>query len=301
MSKKSKMRNSFILGTAQFSSNYGINNRFGKINYKEGKKIINYAYNSGIRFLDTAIAYNNCDKILGKLGVKNWNIITKINFPEYKINKFDLEKKLKKSLKNLRIKKFYGILVHNSNSLKYKFNKENFKMLLNLKKKNLVKKVGISTYGIDNLGYIMKTFKVDIIETSCNLFDTRIVDYLKKEKVKKNIEIYGRSIFLQGLLLMNNKKLPFYFKKWNKYFEKLNNWSSKNNLSMLETCLNFGFKNSRINKIIVGVDNNRQLKQIVKIIKYKKINLKFPTFKSVSKLLIDPRTWGDRRKVSNNI
>jgi len=294
MPKKFKMSKQFVLGTAQFSSNYGVSNRHGKISFKEGKKIINYAHDNGARFLDTAIEYNNCDKILGKFGVKNWNIITKITFPESKTNKFNLEKRIKESLKNLKVKKFYGILVHNHKSLKHKFNKKNFKILLSLKRKNLVKKIGISTYGVENLNFIIKNFKIDIIQTSFNLFDTRILEYLKKEKIKKNIEIHARSIFLQGLLLINKRDLPIYFRKWDKYFEKLNNWLDQNNLDVLKTCLDFGLKNTRINKLVFGVDGIRQLRQIIKIIKYDKINFKFPIFKSVNKDLIDPRTWALR-------
>lgn len=291
MPEKFNMSKQFVLGTAQFSSNYGINNRCGKIGFKDGKKIINYAYDSGARFLDTAIEYNNCDKILGKFGVKNWNIITKITFPENKKNKFNLEREVKNSLKNLKVKKFYGILIHNHKSLKYKFNKKNFKVLLNLKRKKLVEKIGISTYGIENLDFIIKNFKIDIIQTSFNLFDTRILEYLKKEKTKKNIEIHGRSIFLQGLLLINKNDLPIYFRKWNKYFEKFNNWIDQHDLNTLEACLDFGLKNTRINKLIFGVDSSRQLKQIIGIIKHKRTNFKFPIFKTVSKQLIDPRTW----------
>ena len=137
----------------------------------------------------------------------------------------------------------------------------------------------------------MKNFKIDIIQTSFNLFDKRILKYIKKNKIKKNIEIHGRSIFLNGLLLMNRKNLPSYFSKWNMHFKKFNYWLKKNNIANIEACLNFGLQNKRINKLIFGVDSAEQLKQIIKIIKHNKINFKFPIFKSANKQLIDPRIW----------
>ena len=52
------MINKLILGTAQFGLNYGINNSNGRPNNLEIFKILNYAYENGIRTLDTVTKYN---------------------------------------------------------------------------------------------------------------------------------------------------------------------------------------------------------------------------------------------------
>ena len=106
------MKKKIILGTAQFFSNYGIANK-KKTNKKIVKSILNYAYKKNIRYLDTAISYKNCDKNLGKIGVRKWKIITKVNFP-IDGDKMDIKKKVLRSMRELKINKFYGILVHNS-------------------------------------------------------------------------------------------------------------------------------------------------------------------------------------------
>ena len=53
-----------VLGTAQFGMSYGLNNK-KKIPFNIIKKIINKARKRKINFLDTAISYGNCEKILG--------------------------------------------------------------------------------------------------------------------------------------------------------------------------------------------------------------------------------------------
>ena len=61
-----------ILGTAQFSTNYGINNKNGKISFDEIKKILKYSKTNNIKTLDTAVEYPQCEKILGKVGIENF-------------------------------------------------------------------------------------------------------------------------------------------------------------------------------------------------------------------------------------
>ena len=40
--------------------------------------IFSNAYRRGIKYLDTAIAYGESEYVLGKIGVNNWNVTTKL-------------------------------------------------------------------------------------------------------------------------------------------------------------------------------------------------------------------------------
>ncbi|MDP6772559.1 MAG: aldo/keto reductase, partial [Anaerolineales bacterium] len=46
-----------VLGTAQFGMNYGIANSSGRIVQEEVSSILNFAWENGIKCLDTAAAY----------------------------------------------------------------------------------------------------------------------------------------------------------------------------------------------------------------------------------------------------
>ena len=60
--------NKIALGAVQFGLSYGVANNKVKTSYQESRKIINFAYLSGVDTLDTAIIYGNSEEILGKIG-----------------------------------------------------------------------------------------------------------------------------------------------------------------------------------------------------------------------------------------
>ena len=55
----------FVLGTAQLGMKYGICNSHGQPDEQECLSIVETAWNSGIRFFDTAQAYQESEKVLG--------------------------------------------------------------------------------------------------------------------------------------------------------------------------------------------------------------------------------------------
>ena len=175
------------LGTAQFGMKYGINNRFGKIKIHEAKNILNYCEKLGIRSIDSAISYGDAEKILGKIGIKNFKITSKLPFIEAEKIK-DIEKMVKISLKNLKIKKLNCLLIHSSKNLE-----KNTFLILNkmreLKLKGLVSKIGISITKFHNISKIINNYKIDVIQLPYNIIDRRfesqkIINLLKKKKLK---------------------------------------------------------------------------------------------------------------------
>jgi aryl-alcohol dehydrogenase-like predicted oxidoreductase len=79
---------------------------------------------------------------------------------------------------------------------------------------------------------------------------------------KKKIEIHSRSVFLQGLLLMNSHSRPKKFAQWNKLWTLWSEWLNDNNLSALEASLRYAISVSEISNILVGVETKKQLKEI---------------------------------------
>ena len=61
------MSNRLVLGTVQFGLPYGIANQSGQVSHETAKEIIALARLSGIDTLDTAIAYGESEKVIGKI------------------------------------------------------------------------------------------------------------------------------------------------------------------------------------------------------------------------------------------
>ena len=176
-----------------------------------------------------------------------------------------------------------------------KRNKIFYKELIKLKKEKIVKKVGFSIYTIKDLTIVLSNFKVDIIQCPINIFDKRFEKSGLLKKVKeKNIELHARSIFLQGLLLQNTKNIPKQFNNYKNLFKKWDSYLQKQKVNKLEACLYYVSKIKEIDKIIIGVDNFDQFKNIfLASRKIKKLSLPDFKLKNISKYnnLIDPRTW----------
>ena len=75
---KTDLKNKVIIGTAQFGLDYGIANSVGKMKTNEIKKIINFIENN-IKNIDTAHAYGDSEQRLGKVGIKDFNVIIKLS------------------------------------------------------------------------------------------------------------------------------------------------------------------------------------------------------------------------------
>ena len=69
------------LGSAQFGLKYGVANKVGRPTCREIKRIIATAKNAGIDTLDTAVSYGESERILGDIGVKDWEVVSKVRVP----------------------------------------------------------------------------------------------------------------------------------------------------------------------------------------------------------------------------
>ena len=200
-----KIKNKIILGSANFSSKYGIGNNVN-LSLPKIKKIFLEFNKKKLNFIDTSKGYNNSESIIGKFNQKkNWKIITKI--PKIKLRKkSSIEKfvndQIYDSLIKLNSKKLYGLLLHDENQLLSSNANYIYNILLELKKKKVINKIGVSFYTKTKLLKTISRFNIDIVQIPINYMNksfenTEILKYIKN----KNIEIHARSVFLQGLLL----------------------------------------------------------------------------------------------------
>ena len=67
------------LGTVQFGLNYGISNSSGIISDNDIEKVFETISKNGISYIDTAQAYGNAEKRIGRFDLTNYKVISKIN------------------------------------------------------------------------------------------------------------------------------------------------------------------------------------------------------------------------------
>ena len=255
MAIKSKL----ILGTVQFGLNYGINNFTGKPSKLEINKILNYAFDSGIRFLDTAEVYGNSHLIIGDFHKnhpkKYFKIITKLP------NKIDqnIEKKIIDYLEELQVKKLEALLFHSF--LSYKSNLKNLKNLIELKSSKIIKYIGVSIYTNEEFNKVIDDDNIDLIQLPFNLLDNNNIrgELIAKAKSKNKI-IHTRSSYLQGLFFLQDNKKNKITEALSDPLNKIKYLSNETKLSIQKIALSYCLSQKNIDFVIIGVDNVEQLK-----------------------------------------
>lgn len=285
--------NKLAIGTAQFGQHYGVTNKSGRVEKGEADLIFKKARAHQVDTLDTASSYGDSERVLGCLGVSDFNIITKL--PPFKNIPFDIKKVCEKamgsSLEQLNLSSVDTVLLHRPEDLLGVNGKKIFEALTNLKEKGLTSKIGISIYAPEILDQLYDKFFFDVVQVPLNVFDRRIISSGWLEKLSDmNISIIARSIFLQGILLSEISILPSYFHKW---LPELSNWQkfcASNNISLMQGCLHFVGNIPEIEKIIIGVVSERQFEEVLTAAK-QPVNFYPGGLESKDLGLISPPQW----------
>jgi aryl-alcohol dehydrogenase-like predicted oxidoreductase len=256
----SKLAKKIVLGTAQFGLDYGINNKTGRISDIELKEIFSLCNENDIEYLDTAYSYGDSEERIGKYSKENnfkFNIISKL--PGCKPE--EVEDTLKSSLKKLNADSVYAYLVHNIRTLNE--NPEILNELYKVKEAGFIKKIGFSLYNPDELEMLFeKKVDFDLVQVPYNIFDQRFESYFEALK-KKNIEIHTRSVYLQGLFFISPENLNDGFLPAKKNMEMLYNISYRSGLPIRLLCLSFVLKSSFVDKVVIGIDRKKHLKELL--------------------------------------
>ena len=281
------------LGTAQFGLKYGLANMADKVPSDMVAQLLKIASACDITMLDTAIAYGDSEQVLGRYNLTKFEIVSKLPAVPSdcsNVEEWVLEQTIA-SLKRLKTDKLHDLLLHKPAQLLGTNGEKIYKSILKLKEQGMVDQIGVSVYGPDELSELIKRFDFDVIQAPMNIFDRRMENTgMLKQLKKAGAAIHIRSAFLQGLLLMPSEKIPVYFAPWASLIKQYHQWLNQQSLSPLQACLSYLNQHSDIDKIIVGVDNIWQMKQIIAAIDAPIADM--PDFlQSVDEGLINPSRW----------
>ena len=201
-----------VLGTAQLGMDYGIANTTGQPEYNTARSIIQEAWDSGICEFDTAQAYGQSERVLGRvfkdLGIADEvRVITKLAPDLDHSDRAALNKALKISMDDLGVESLYGMMLHREDMLDL-WGKGLGRYLMGIVDSGQVEHVGVSVYSPDGAIQALNTEGISIVQLPANIIDRKFENagvFQLAEDVGKTI--YIRSIFLQGLLLLQKEQL----------------------------------------------------------------------------------------------
>lgn len=290
--------NRMILGTVQLGLPYGVNNKSGKPQKKEAMKMLEYAYQSGIRCIDTASAYGDSETTIGEYIKQSGNLFKICTKLPVLTEETKVIECCEQSRNNLNIDTFFVYYIHHFDGYK---SMRILKQLVSLKEKGMIQAVGVSIYEPEELDDILNHMSdmVDVVQLPFNLLDNARwlrQDLFKKAK-KKGIKIYVRSIFLQGLLLTDMNSGFWEEKKVVHQMMELHEIAQRLGYSMAQLAVNYSNSIEGVEQYLVGCETEKQISENVMMSRRME---KVPPdicsqiqkiSSSVEKQIIDPRKW----------
>lgn len=265
------------IGTAQFGMKYGIANKNGKPDIDEVKRIVQAASKNHIYFYDTAASYGSSESVLGTVfsDLKITNevkCITKLS-PDFFFTPYDkLKNAVLKSLERLQIKSLWGLLTHRT---KIKGDWKHFtKAVEKLKSENIIKNFGVSIYQPDDALRFSSKEHIDIIQVPFNILDRRLLENdFFNIALNNHKKVFIRSVFLQGLLLMDEKQLIYKKMQWAlHYLSYFHEFIKKDGLESKVFALKMVWQYLPQTTVIIGLDSHDQLLANIKIVKSKPLS-----------------------------
>jgi aryl-alcohol dehydrogenase-like predicted oxidoreductase len=260
------VNNRLALGTVQFGLPYGIANRTGQVSREAATAIMSRAWAAGVDTLDTAISYGESERRLGEIGVGSWRVVSKL--PAIPADCSDvaawMEASVRESRRRLGVDQLHGLLLHRSAQLLGQGGTQVYEGLLAMRERGEVQKIGVSVYGPEELEPLLPRYGLDLVQAPFNVLDRRLCTSGWLTRLRDaGTEVHARSIFLQGLLLMEPGARPARFERWQSLWSRWHAWLDSAGLTALQACVRFAFANSGFDRLIVGVETREQLEEIL--------------------------------------
>lgn len=286
----------FILGTVQLGLDYGINNHFGKPSKEAAFEILKMAYESNILYLDTAAAYGDSEQVIGEFHKKQGNIFgicTKLIIEDDDIER--ISDIIDSAIKRLQIEKIDVLYFHRFEQAK---NDIIIQKIVEAKKQKKIDKIGISIYEPTELEYILDNLcgVVEVIQIPYNILDSVRWDSLIEKCHKANLEIYGRSVYLQGLLFKNDDDAFIRKMQAQEYVAYVKHYAEKKRVTIAQLLMDY-CKKSNLDGIVIGCESVQQLKDNLEVWRTESclndddVQIIKDHSKKIPIEIIDPRRW----------
>lgn len=243
------------LGTVQFGLDYGISNRAGEVQDEELDAILALARKLGMNTLDTAQAYGKAEARLGMYNTADFQLINKL---APGIQAVEIATSVAGSLQRLARTRLDGLLLHRSQDASPAL----FEQLAELQRQGKVGKVGASVYSPEELAlWLEQGYPLELVQLPANLLDQRFLRSGWLDRLQtQGCEIHVRSLFLQGLLLMQPTLRPPYFDAFSEPLSRLDGWQP--HLSLLHKALALIPALPQVSRFVVGICHAHELAAI---------------------------------------
>ena len=284
-----------MLGTAQFGLDYGISNDLGQVPEDAAFAILDRAGTFGIRLLDTAPAYGNAEDLLGRYmrqsGATHFRIVSKVSLgtgsPEVALAG------VRRSIDILG-GCLEAVLMHAPHELASAAGERLWAGLLDLRDAGMCRRIGISAYVEDEPVVLAQRYHPDLIQVPLSVLDQRLADDGSIERLAgQRVAIHVRSIFLQGVVLVDPARLSKTLSSLRPHLERLRSGLRVLGLTPLEAALSYPLGLAGVEAVTVGVTRLTELDAILATLEISKTSegMDWSSLACQDSTHLDPRRW----------
>jgi len=286
------------LGTVQFGLDYGLSNTGGQTPEQDVKAVLQRAADAGVRVLDTAAAYGESEAVLGRCVWPEapFSVVTKTVQPKYlgidAENLGTFMRSFGESLERLGRPSVYGLLVHDTEDLLKPGCERLYDWLCGLRDEGRVEKIGVSLLSSEQGQRIFERYSLDIVQLPFNVLDRRMErSGLVAELKRANVEIHARSVFLQGVLLMNPGELPPHFDGVKAHLRRYRESLTDAGIPATTAALAFVLRHPAIDIALCGINTSLQLEDLLGVCEWRGLLPTLDEFALDQDEILDPYRW----------
>lgn len=248
----------------------GVKSKTDMLSESEAISLLHSALDKGINFFDTARMYGESESIMGRafndrrdqvvLCTKCRSFRDKLGeLPNSEKLEEIIEKSLSESLTELQTDYIDIYMLHQSDNEIIE-NKTIVNRLLNLKKKDVIRAMGVSTYTVEETKKAIESGVWDVVQLPFNLMNQTQSSKFS-EAAKRGVGIMIRSVLFKGILSEKGRNLHSALKDVEehlKFYEDLLNKSAPN-LPTLATKFALSFE--QVSSTLIGIDRKIYLEE----------------------------------------
>ena len=251
-----------VLGTVQLGLPYGIANTGGQPDYADARSILAAAWESGVRWLDTAVTYGTSEALIGRalaeLGLREQlQVVTKVaGVPDLPADAaaHHLEEAVRGSLERLGLERLPVVMLHHEEDGRH------LEALLRVRELGLIERAGISVMTPEGLAGVVDR-GVEVVQLAASALDRRFArSGLLEELRRREITVHARSAYLQGLLLMPEAAVPTELAAVLPARRSLAALAHEAGISLGELALRFVLAEPGVTAVVVGAESVAQVR-----------------------------------------
>lgn len=286
------------LGTAQLGGPYGIANRLGQPSEQETRAILDLAVGAGIRWLDTASAYGDAEVRIGRFVRerslrRTVRVVTKLTVRDV-AEEISLRAAIARSGERLGTAPA-GVLLHDPDLLAA-WRGPLGDVLRSARSEGAVGAIGVSVYHPEQFAAALAIPELDIVQAPFNVLDRRLEQSgLLEQSRERGIHVMLRSVFLQGLLLVDPARWPpgLAFAR-----PRLRRWHElcvRHRVAPIVAALRFVTQRTQSATVVVGCESQPQLRELLAAANGPDLPaamlVELESLASSDRRLLDPTRW----------